>query len=175
LTFKELAMNTRTRIFALSARSALLCAAAGSAMAATSVTFVAPEKYSDLPFNNYDRERVLQDLERHFAKLGASLPAGENLKVEVLDVDLAGREEPHRGVDELRVMRGMADWPRMTLRYSIEADGKVVKSGQDSLADMTYTDHLNRYSRSDSLRYEKKMIDDWFDKIAPQHERVAAY
>ena len=27
---------------------------------------------------------------------------------------------------------------------------------------MSYLQHINRYSRNDALRYEKRMIDDWF-------------
>jgi hypothetical protein len=28
---------------------------------------------------------------------------------------------------------------------------------------MSYLQRINRYSTSDALRYEKKMIDDWFE------------
>ena len=27
---------------------------------------------------------------------------------------------------------------------------------------MSYLQHINRYSNNDALRYEKRMIDDWF-------------
>jgi hypothetical protein len=32
------------------------------------------------------------------------------------------------------------------------------------LSDMNYLYHLTRYSDGDALRYEKQMIDDWFEK-----------
>ncbi len=140
---------------------AALLLAAGTACAAVTVTFSNIDKYTDMPRFDRDRQEVLNHIEDHFKKLAAGMPAGQDLKVDVLDVDLAGRIPPHR-TEDIRVLKGMADWPRMTLRYSIEENGKVLASGTDSIADMTYMDHLNRYSRSDALRYEKKMIDDWF-------------
>jgi hypothetical protein len=142
--------------------AALSLLAAGSASAAVTVTFVDTDKYSDMPQFDGDKKRVLDALETHFKTLAAGLPPGQDMKVEVLDVDLAGRIDPMRNPHDIRILRGMADWPKMKLRYSIEEQGKVLKSGSESIADMTYMDHLNRYNSSDALRYEKKMIDDWF-------------
>jgi hypothetical protein len=142
--------------------AALLFLAVGSASAAVTVTFTNPDKYSDMPQFDSDKTRVLAGLETHFKTLAAGLPPGQDLKVEVLDVDLAGRIDPMRTTQDLRILRGQADWPKMKLHYSLEEQGKVVKSGTDNISDMTYMDHLNRYNGSDALRYEKKMIDDWF-------------
>ncbi len=152
-------MKSRSQL-AVAAALALL--AAGSASAAVTVTFANTDKYSDMPQFEGDKKTVMDGLESHFKTLAAGLPPGHDLKVEVLDVDLAGRLDPMRTTRDLRILRGQADWPKMSLRYSIEQEGKVVKAGTDNIADMTYMDHLNRYNRSDSLRYEKKMIDDWF-------------
>ncbi len=152
-------MKTRSH---LATAAALLLLAAGSATAAVTVTFVNVDKYSDMPHFDGDKKTVLDGLENHFKTLAAGLPAGHDLKVEVTDVDLAGRIDPMRTHRELRILRGQADWPKMSFRYVIEQQGKVVKSGTESIADMTYMDHLNRYNNSDALRYEKKMIDDWF-------------
>jgi hypothetical protein len=94
------------------------------------------------------------------------------LKIEVTDVDLAGREDPmRRGAMEVRVMDGRTDWPRMRLRYQLEQNGKVIASGNAALSDMSYLQRINRYSSNDALRYEKKMIDEWFEDtfgIKPQ-------
>ena len=59
-------------------------------------------------------------------------------------------------------MTGRADWPRLRLRYTLEQHGKVIASGNAYLSDMSYLQHINRYSSNDALRYEKRMIDDWF-------------
>lgn len=130
-----------------------------------SVTYVKPDEFIDMPRSPQDRDQVLKDISAHFRKLGKELPAGQQLKVTVTDLDLAGRLEPRRwAVDDIRIMRGGADWPHMSLDYVLEQDGKVVRSGSDKLSNMMYQQRLNRYFSSDALRYEKQMIDDWFQK-----------
>lgn len=140
-----------------------LLAGAG-ARADVNVQFVEAERFSDVPFSPVERERVLKQLSAHLAKLGQQLPAGQTLKVEVLDVDLAGRMYPRRGGDEIRVMNGGADWPRLHLRYTLEAGGQLLRSGDDELSNMNYQDRLNRYGADDALRYERQMLDEWFAK-----------
>lgn len=158
-------MNTPFRHTAL---AALLLAVAAGASAGATVTFVQPDKFSDVPFASWERERVLKDLQLHFDKLATRLPAGQELNVEVTDIDLAGETWParFRGQD-IRVMKGGADWPRISLRYTITQGGQVVKSGQENLADMSYLQNMTRYGGDDTLRYEKRMLDTWF------RERVA--
>ena len=137
--------------------------------AAVTVTFTQPEGYVDMPFASWDKERVMEELRGHFVKLGAQLPPGQDLKVEVQDIDLAGRIEPgrHFGHD-IRILRGGADWPMIQLRYSVESDGRVVRSGDARVSDMSYLNHINRYSTSEPLRYEKRMLDDWFKTVVKQ-------
>nr|WP_314628727.1 DUF3016 domain-containing protein [uncultured Janthinobacterium sp.] len=146
---------------ALIAGLALL--ASSAAWAGTQVHFNNPEQFTDLPFDQRDREDVLKQLSAHFDTLGASLKPGQSLKIEVTDVDLAGREDPGRRFGhDFRVMTGGADWPRMRLHYVLEQDGKVIGSADAALSDMSYLTRINRYGDGDKLRYEKAMIDDWF-------------
>jgi hypothetical protein len=142
--------------------------AAGSAWAGATVKFVQPEHYMDMPYSSQDREDVLKELEAHFNKLAEKLPAGTELKVEVLDLDLAGRIRPaFRGHYDLRILTGGADWPHMHVRYTLERGGQVIAAGEDHLSNMAYLERMNRYLTGDSLRYEKQMMDDWFkQKIA---------
>jgi hypothetical protein len=153
----------------------LFALTAGSAGAAVSVTYVQPESFSDIPFPTWEREDTLRELTEHFTKLGNSLPPGQDLRIEVLDIDLAGRAIPSaRTGRDIRVMRGRADWPRIQLRFSLEQNGQVLKSGEAQLSDMSYLDHTSRYFDSEPLRYEKQMIDDWFEKTIgplPRHRR----
>ena len=145
--------------------AALALGAAGAASAGVTVNYVDSDKFSDLPFTSWEREDVLRQLSDHFTKLGARLPAGQDLAVEVLDVDLAGREYPSRRAGgDLRVLQGSADWPIIELRYTLSAGGQVLDSGKVRLADMMYMDRPVRGFDSDPLRYEKRMIDEWFDK-----------
>lgn len=153
------------RVFTRSLLATALALLASGAWAQVSVNYVKPEQFSDMPFSVVDRERVLKALSEHFAKLGEKLPAGQSLKIDVLDVDLAGREIPRaRSGEDIRVMKGGADWPRMHLHYTLEQNGQVLRSGDDDLADMNYQDHINPYSSGDPLRYEKQMVDQWFNK-----------
>lgn len=137
-----------------------------SAWAGVSVSFAKPEAYNDMPRSASDKEQILKTLTEHFTKLGAQLPSDQELKIVVTNFGLAGRVEPaaFRGTQELRILRGRADWPSMQLQYSLESKGQVLQSGDDRLADMTYLDHHNRYPSNESLRYEKQMIDSWFQK-----------
>lgn len=155
-------MNTKLQGLAV---AGLVLLAAGGASAAVTVAFSHPENFNDMPYSATDRAQILKDLSEHFGRLSARLPRGQDLRVEVLDLDLAGRIHPNfRGQQDVRILRGGADWPHMLVRYTLESNGKVIASGEDNISDMMYLDHINRYSEGDRLRYEKRMIDDWFTK-----------
>jgi hypothetical protein len=145
------------------ALAGMLLLAAGGAFAGVNVSYAQPEQFSDVPFAPWERERVLKELTRHFAKMGATLPAGQDLNVTVTDLDLAGYTWPsmHTGTD-LRIVKGGADWPHITIKYSVTQDGQVLRQGEEHLNNMNYLGRINRYGRSDELRYEKQMLDDWF-------------
>lgn len=133
--------------------------------AAVEVRYDKPEQFTDISFDPRKRDDALKQLTRHFEKLASSLPVGQSLKIDVTDIDLAGREDPRlRGTNDIRILNGGVDWPRMSLHYVLEQDGKVLRSGDARLSDMSYLNRLNRYSSSEPLRYEKLMMDEWFDK-----------
>jgi len=164
-------MNTVIRHLAA---AGLLALAAGGAAAGTTVNYIEPDRFSDVPFANWERDEVLKDLTDHFARLGAQLPPGQDLRIDVKDVDLAGREYPTRGVRDLRVVRSNGvDWPRIDLHYTVEQDGRVLRSGDAQLRDMSFMDRIGRANDSDSLRYEKRMIDDWFYTAILPRDRAA--
>ncbi|QJD99525.1 DUF3016 domain-containing protein [Massilia forsythiae] len=155
------------------ALAGLLALAAGGASAAVTVTYVHPETFHDLPFATWERDDMLAQVTDHFTKLGKSLPEGQDLRIEVLDFDPAGRLIPNARLGrDLRVLSGSADWPRMDLRYTVEQNGQVIKSGEAKLSDMNYQQGPHHYFDSEPLRYEKEMIDEWFEKtIAPLPRR----
>jgi hypothetical protein len=154
------------------ALAGLFLLSAGAAPAAVKVTYNHPENFADMPFSSWDREQMLSMFTDYFNKLAKALPPGQDMDIEVLDIDLAGREYPGRTGRELRVLRNAADWPRMHLKYSLLQDGAVIKSGDVQLSDMNYMGHLPRYNDGDALRYEKQMIDDWFEKnIGPARSK----
>jgi hypothetical protein len=134
-----------------------LQALAAQAAGKIELKWVEPQNFADAGHTVADREATLQALGEHIQRLAGALPDGQTLKIEVTDLDLAGevRFTPSR---DLRVLRNRADWPTMNIRYSLVADGRVLKSGQTRLSDMNYGFTLRR----DAYGYEKRMIDTWF-------------
>jgi len=154
------------------AAAGLLALAAGGAVAGTTVNFIQSDRFTDVPFTPWERDEALKGLSEHFSKLGAELPPNQNLRIDVKDVDLAGREFPGRGGRDLRVVRSNGpDWPRIDLHYTLEQDGQVLRSGDAELRDMGFMDRLTRVNDSDSLRFEKRMIEDWFYTAILPRER----
>ncbi|TFW16113.1 DUF3016 domain-containing protein [Duganella callida] len=156
------------RLLKFSVLAALLVAS--SAWAEVIVTYTKPDDYTDVSRSVIERERTLKAFSDYFATLDKKLPAGQTLKIEVLDIDLAGREYPRRfSGEDIRIMNGGADWPHMHLKYTLEQDGKVIRSGDQQLSNMNYQNRTMGYFDSDPLRYEKQMLDDWFKKsIVPK-------
>ena len=134
-----------------------------SAFATATVTYINPEKMTDVPRFSSDRESMEMIFRDHLNELSSQLPPGQTLKVEFLDIDLAGDVFPKVPVRDIRVMKGQADWPRMHLRYSIEQDGKVLRSGERELSDSNYLMHSRSYNQ-DLYGHDKQMLDDWFRK-----------
>jgi hypothetical protein len=118
----------------------------------------------------YEREANLKALGRHFEAMGPRhLGADQVLRVTVTNVDLAGEPQPsvQRGSD-LRIVRGRADWPRISLRYILESNGEVLSSGEETVADLDYTHYVTLFGTQEPLTHEKRMLDRWF------RERFAA-
>lgn len=140
-----------------------LLLAAPSASAGATVTYVQTDKMTDVPRYPSEREQMELTFREHLDKLSARLPAGQQLVVEFLDIDLAGDVFPRVPVQDIRVLKGRADWPRMHLRYRIEQDGNVLRSGERQLADPNYLMTTSRYDR-ELYAHEKDMLDEWFRK-----------
>lgn len=141
-----------------------LVASLGSAQAAGTVVvnWVDPVNFADAGRNVVDRERTLQMLGEHMQTLGARLAQGQVLRLEVLNLDLAGELRPWHswGMDEVRVLGDRADSPHMQLRYTLQGGGQTLASGEATLRDLGY---LFR-QRSGALAYEKHMLDQWFER-----------
>jgi hypothetical protein len=145
------------------ALAGLLLAVQGAASAAVVVNYIHDEKFTDLPRVPWQRQQALEDIAEHFEKLGKTLAPGQDLSIDVLDIDLAGREQPNRFTTEsIRVTHGDVDWPRMHLRYSLIDHGKVVASGDAQLSDKSYSRHINGYPGDEHWRFERQMIDEWW-------------
>ena len=160
----------------MSIRKFFLAAALAAALPAQSavvVTFVDPDRYTDVSNDRFEAKSALDALEQHMKKLGERyLGADETLRVEVLDVDLAGWARwAGRAPDEVRVTRGKADFPQMHLRYTLESRARP-QSGDDRLSDPMYQNHgYSVKSASEPYFYEKRMLDDWFRSRFAQRAR----
>lgn len=163
------ASRIRIQTFAAALALASSAAFAGSA----EVRFIQPERFTDLATSKWDEAANMNTLAHYFQQLAQQLPAEQVLKVDVLDVDLAGEVRPTRNGD-IRVARDVA-FPAMKLRWSLESGGQVLRSGEQRITDLNYRHHIRdaRYSTT-SLYYEKRMLDDWFrTEFAPQTQAYA--
>jgi Protein of unknown function (DUF3016) len=149
-----------------------LLVASGAASAATvSVTFVQPEKFTDAGYSRgratpSDLAGLQQEMQQHLQRLAdRKLAASDTLQVEVLDIDLAGDFEANRltRFTDVRIVRDITG-PRIKLRYILKQGERVVNGAEEQLSDMNFLWHHNRYSNGDRLRYEKPMLDTWFEK-----------
>ncbi|HLO96018.1 MAG TPA: DUF3016 domain-containing protein [Burkholderiaceae bacterium] len=138
--------------------------AGGARAAELDMHFQSLDKYRDIGRTVSEREDMQKALSRHFQRLAERLPAGQTLRIDLLEINRAGEMDMrHRMPDEIRVMREVT-WPQMELSYVLLEGGKELKSGKASLSDMNYLRGSSaRYTDGDPLRYEKPMIDKWFD------------
>ena len=135
------------------------------ANSAVVVSFPERDRYSDSG-DRRETDDVIAGLKRHLEQLGDRyLSASQKLSIEILDIDLAGRPRyfANRGLPDIRVLDGRADWPSIKLRYTLEGDGKVIESRDEIVSDSNY---LQRSATrpNESLYYEKRMLEEWFRK-----------
>lgn len=156
-------------------RFSLLAAAAGlslliataSAQPIVEIVFVNPERYSDASQSRYvgaehERDAALAELREHLQVLGAKyLKNGDRLRIEILDVDLAGTFELFRSAQrDVRVMRE-AGVPKIDVRHTLSR-GAMQSSGQERVTDPAFLNNATRCRDAGSLCYEKLMLEDWF-------------
>jgi hypothetical protein len=146
---------------------------AAPSYAIVDVTFVNPEKFTDSSNQRWEMQSTLDALAQHMKRTGDRYIApNETLKIEVLDLDLAGWARfGGRAPNEIRTVRGAADFPAMKLRYTLQS-ASGTRSGEADLADLAYQNHgLVTKGASEPYYYEKRMIDDWFRSTFAERSR----
>jgi len=131
--------------------------------AAVTVSYGDPDHFTDAGDRNSDPRKVMLTLERYFKELGGRyLPAQSNLRIEVIDLDRAGR--PYMNLPgEIRIITGKADMPCIELSYTLEIDDKALPSRRERVCDPDYLRPLEpQYDEHDPLVYEKRMLEQWF-------------
>lgn len=99
---------------------------------------------------------------------------GNRLELTILDIQRAGRYEPWRGLSgqDIRVVRDQYP-PFMVVKFrELDAGGKVIVEGERRISDPTFMSGASPINSTDTLRYEKRMIDSWLRREFP--EAVAA-
>ena len=148
--------------------SAGLCFALASpawAAGTVDVHFEKPAEFSDAGRGAFEREQTMKSLTDYLQSLGVLLPDGQALRLDVLDIDLAGelRPFPLHSSTEVRVLNGRADAPHITLRYTLQEGGRTVKAGDARIADLAYLFASPAVSlRFGDLPHEKRMLQQWF-------------
>ena len=138
---------------------------ASPADAAVKVSFADPQRYVD---GDSRYVNVQKDLRAYLQRLGGRLERGVDLRVTVLDIDLAGFDMSTRNPHKYRVLTG-ATWPKIKLRYVLTKNRKTIASGEEWLTDHFYRSRIGLASTNDPLRYEKNMLEDWFHSRFSSH------
>lgn len=159
-------------IFAAGVASLLALSATQAPAATVELEWGDPAKFRDIRAASEGQvrfqEQVMSQLEEIFRKKGtASLEEGQTLHISVKDVDLAGEIEYfHPNYPQgLRIVRNV-DSPAFVLSYELrDADGSVLKSGEDRIRDLGFNyKTLNMLDRT-PLRHEKELINQWYEGL----------
>jgi hypothetical protein len=135
------------------------------AHAKVTVTFAGdPDRYTDVRNHGLS---MAGEIKAYILRLGARyVPPNQNLKITILDIDLAGMDETFRNPSLPRIMRE-STWPKIRLRYELTQNRRVISAGEELVSNQMYLGSLGSLgmaSSSNPLRYEKNMLDDWFRK-----------
>lgn len=132
------------------------------------VHFDHPEKFRDASLNSRGYERgadaqVIEALSEHLQALAQRyLPPGQQLRIDIRDIDLAGRYEPWNSqAFDVRFMREIT-WPTIDLSYTLSQSGRPDQRAEERVSDKMYLSRPGRQASSDRLYAEKTMLADWF-------------
>ena len=132
------------------------------------VTWLEPEKYSDIRPGNETRdnfkERIFKEFDSMFSSIAKKLPEGYQMDVTVTDLDLAGEINgmySKFGWD-IRVIKELY-WPRMSFSYVLKNEkNEIIGSAKEELKDMNFMTSIGMHRSRSSFDFEEKMLNDWF-------------
>ncbi len=155
----------RRSIPALMLSALALAAASAHAAGLIEVSYLKPEQFRDAGWGEFERDKTMKSLSTFLKSLATKLPDGQVLQLQVTDIDLAGTLRPARG-NEIRVLRGGADWPQISLHYELRQGPTLLRSGDALVSDMNYLEQP-RFREADpgDLPYEKRMLQKWFESL----------
>ncbi len=135
------------------------------------IQWLEPEKFRDIRGGTVNQQRFQQQviavLTAYFEEAASEILApGQNLRLSITDVDLAGDVEYFffRFPFGVRVMRDVY-FPAIEFNYVLtNEDGEVIRSGEENIKDMGYLYSGGLFIKDPPFDYEKRMIFDWFRK-----------
>lgn len=142
-----------------------LATASASILAANvHVDFVNPDSYTDIDRFSDEFGRATKAIQSTLDDLGKRyLPQDATLRVDVQDIDLAGKlVRSARAGTDIRVEQGLADPPTIKLHYVLEENGRVVADKNESIHGLVYLRQSNVRTSGESFPYEKAMLEQWF-------------
>lgn len=128
------------------------------------VNWVEPANYTDVKsaagYQKQHEAHVFKHLGKHFNKMARmTLPEGVTLKVNVVDLDLAGYVYP-LSVRQL----SESEEPKIKFEYQVLNGDQVIKSELVELKDPRYLSKIKMGKINEAYRFEKRMITEWFKK-----------
>lgn len=151
------------------------CASAIASPDSVTVTLKDPDQFAELRQNrSYADVRKgywLEQLRKYVVtRAGKRLAPGQSLDVVITDIKRAGDFEPWRGPSftDVRIMKDIYP-PKISLSYVLkDGNGATLRSADETLRDPAFLSRgANRFG-DDSLRYEKRLIDDWLSRLLPR-------
>jgi hypothetical protein len=145
--------------------------AASDPVPRVSVIFVMPETFTDAGYSKTERSSpaILLQLQRFIVETATrQLPEPLRLDIKIIDVDLAGDFELFRGpqFEHVRIIKDIYP-PRIVLEFRVsDPVGRSINEGRHELADLNYLVRVTS-RRDDPLRYEKELLQGWFDHDLP--------
>lgn len=128
------------------------------------------DKFTDVRATNDTRsqfhKRVKRNFEDFFQQLADQLPEGYSWQVTITNIDLAGDVDYFVGGagNPLRVIKDIHS-PAITFTHVLRDEhGDEVISAEEELRDMGFMQSVRSVNENDPFRYEKKMLEDWFNK-----------
>lgn len=143
--------------------------ATGPGSARVTVTYDHPEQFTETKetraFAPARADKGYLDILKKYVeeRAGKVLTDGQQLQIVITDVDRAGSYEPWRGprLSDVRIVKDIYP-PRINLHFKLlDASGAVLREGDRKLRDPGFLSDGGNVTSTDSLRYEKRLIDRW--------------
>jgi len=141
-----------------------LLASAGAQAGSVQVSYADTSKFTDFGETSWDRDRHQKELTQFLQSWGKRLAPGQELLIDVRDVNLAGELEWLGAyAQRLRIMRTVT-LPSIELNVELKEGGKLLRQERVELRDFDYLNGSGLRWRGELLAHEKAMLERWFTR-----------